>query len=355
MVPRWPPDGGGLALAAARLVKGLSAHLPVTVLVPGGTPGVVDHGAWQLVRVGASSREAVQRGLCDWAIAHGPWRLVHAVYPSVTGLPGVLAARHLSTPCLLAARGNDLDRDVFRPELQAGLLWAIAHADAVVGVSQALARRASALGARATSAIPNAVDPARFRPVPRDPALAAHFGLGTGPVVLFAGEARAKKGLATMRAAWPAIRAAHPDACLWLLGGVRPGEDVPDTPGLVITPAADAADMPHLYALADLAWHPSLADGVPNAVLEAMACGRATVGTPAGGIPDLLDTPDLRELLVPPADPAALVALTLALLADPARRQRLEAAGIARAAACSPEAEVAAYLTLYDTLAPKDA
>jgi glycosyltransferase involved in cell wall biosynthesis len=59
-----------------------------------------------------------------------------------------------------------------------------------------------------------------------------------------------------------------------------------------------------------------------NAVMEAMAAGRAIVATDVGGTPELLHG---RGILVPPADPVALAAAIEALLSDPAYAARLGA------------------------------
>ncbi len=366
-MPRWPPDAGGLARAAARLARGLATRLPVEALVPdpslpaGAIAETVD-GAMRVVRFGAGRREDVQRTWFELLAARGPYALVHAVYVSETGFPAAHAARYLNIPCLLAARGNDLDRDAFRGDRQAGLLAALGWADVVVGVSAELASRARALGARRALAIPNGVSTGRFRPLPPDPALAARLGVaGAAPLIAFVGEARPKKGLATMLAAFARIRAAHPAARLWLIGGVRAdGRPIleafatahpADAAAVTVQPPVDADDLPALLALADLCWHPSDRDGLPNALLEAMACGKVTVGARVGGIPDVLDVPGLAELLIPPSDPAALAGLTAALVADQDRVASLAAAGRARVeAAFTPEAEVERYWALYGEL-----
>ena len=120
-------------------------------------------------------------------------------------------------------------------------------------------------------------------------------------------------------------------------------------PGLVVeTPAGDPDDLPALLALADLGWHPSDADGLPNALLESLACGLPTIGARVGGIPDVLDTPELRELLVPPGDPAALAALTTRLLDAPGHLARQGRERVL--AAFSVDAELDAYLALYRAL-----
>ena len=370
LVPRWPPRPGGVALAAARLARGLADHVPVEVLAPDpalpeGAIAETSDGGLRVVRFGAGRLDDAQRTWFELLAARGPYALVHAVYVSETGFPAAHAARYHNLPCLLAARGNDLDRDAFRGDRQAGVLAAIGWADVVVGVSAELAARARALGARRAIAIPNGVAAGRFRPMAPPPGLAEHFGLaGRAPLLAFIGQARPKKGLATMLAAFARVREAHPQAALWLVGGVREdGRPLVEAfaashpaaaAGVVAQPAVAPDDLPALLALADLCWHPSDRDGLPNALLEAMACGKATIGARAGGIPDVLDDGALAELLIPPGDPAALADLTLALLADRPRLAALEAAGRARVeAAFTPEAEVAAYLALYAELAAR--
>jgi len=65
--------------------------------------------------------------------------------------------------------------------------------------------------------------------------------------------------------------------------------------------------VPRWLAAADALALPSWAEGTPNVVLEALACGRRVVATGVGGTPDLITGPALGEL-VPPHDPAALAA-----------------------------------------------
>lgn len=67
---------------------------------------------------------------------------------------------------------------------------------------------------------------------------------------------------------------------------------------------------------------PSHHEGLPMAMLEAMAAGKAVVVTPVGGIPEAVSDND-DVLLVPPGDVAALVAALRALLEDADLRSRL--------------------------------
>jgi glycosyltransferase involved in cell wall biosynthesis len=67
-------------------------------------------------------------------------------------------------------------------------------------------------------------------------------------------------------------------------------------------------------------------DGLPNVLMEAQSQGLACIATALSGIPELIEDGE-TGLLVPPADPAALAASLARLIADPASRARLGAAG----------------------------
>jgi glycosyltransferase involved in cell wall biosynthesis/peptidoglycan/xylan/chitin deacetylase (PgdA/CDA1 family) len=74
---------------------------------------------------------------------------------------------------------------------------------------------------------------------------------------------------------------------------------------------------------------PSLSEGLPVALLEAMVWGRAIVASDIGGIPEMVSPPEAA--LVPPGDPEALTEAVSSLLADLSERRRLGAAAHARA------------------------
>ena len=86
------------------------------------------------------------------------------------------------------------------------------------------------------------------------------------------------------------------------------------TAGAAVRAQLDQAD---LFAL------PSRTEGLPRALVEALARGLPCIGSTAGGIPELLPPEDM----VPPGDAPALAALMAAVLRDPARRARMAARG----------------------------
>jgi glycosyltransferase involved in cell wall biosynthesis len=88
-------------------------------------------------------------------------------------------------------------------------------------------------------------------------------------------------------------------------------------------------DIPELLACCDLSVVPSESEGLPNALLEAMAAGLPVVATQVGGIPEVVET-GVTGLLVPSGDPDALANAILLVLQDSTLATRLARAGQAR-------------------------
>jgi glycosyltransferase involved in cell wall biosynthesis len=94
--------------------------------------------------------------------------------------------------------------------------------------------------------------------------------------------------------------------------------------------AGQRQDVPDLLAAADVFVMPSLWEGLPLAILEAMLAQKAIVASVTSGIPEAIN--DGQEgLLVPPGDEAALAEALGRVLSDAALRSRLAAQARARA------------------------
>ncbi len=94
---------------------------------------------------------------------------------------------------------------------------------------------------------------------------------------------------------------------------------------------------------------PSTSEGLPMAVLEAMAWARAIVATAVGGVPDVLSDGD-DGLVVPPGNPEALATALAGLEADPSLRERLGQAARERARRLNAEEVTGRLEVLYSEL-----
>jgi len=110
-------------------------------------------------------------------------------------------------------------------------------------------------------------------------------------------------------------------------------------------------DVPDVLATSDLVICSSLTEGLPNALLEAGAAGKAVVATNVGGNPEVVED-GVTGLLVPPRDPAALADAVRALAASPERRERMGRAARARVRRnFSLEAMVRQYMDVFASVA----
>jgi glycosyltransferase involved in cell wall biosynthesis len=98
----------------------------------------------------------------------------------------------------------------------------------------------------------------------------------------------------------------------------------------VVELAGIRGDVAGLLASGDVFVLSSRSEGAPMSILEAMAAGLPVVATDVGGVGELV-AHGVTGLLAPPGDPDALAAALERLLADPALRRTLGAAGRERA------------------------
>ena len=243
-------------------------------------------------------------------------------YPDAVGTARL--ARRLGLPYVVKVHGSDLNVVANHRLRRTQIASALRGARAVVAVSDALAARARALGVdhARVHLLYNGVDGHRFRPGDR---AAARSALGLpqdAPLVLYVGNLKESKGCVDLLEAFPAVLARHPGARLVFVGsGAASATLARRAAQLGIEGQVDLAgvraheELPAWMQAADLLALPSHNEGVPNVVLEAMACGLPVVATRVGGIPEVV--PEHAGMLVPAHDRAALEqALVQALQRD---------------------------------------
>jgi glycosyltransferase involved in cell wall biosynthesis len=199
----------------------------------------------------------------------------------------------------------------------------------------------------------NGVDLTRFHPrAERDVLRGA---LGAAPddlVVLFAGrlvpQKRPEDFLALARTLSADDAPTRPKVHFWLAGdGVMRGELESHARAASVQVLGLRDDMPELLAAADVFVMTSTREGFSNGLLEAMASGLCVVATDVGGNAEAVRS-GRDGIIIPVAQPAALVAAVRSLLDDEGQRDVFARAALERAAAFSVDVMARNLEALYE-------
>ena len=325
---KYTPDIGGLAISAERFARLLSSagykprvFAPTLNLSPS-DKRTLTHSGVNVTRFGAHKR--VDDTLVDWfdliveEHTREPFDVLHAYFLSQAGFIATYAGKYLKIPSVVSIRGNDIEHAAFDPSKFSQVMYALQNAGAVTTNASELVNKAKAFFDREIFLIPNAVDAEHFKPMVRNEILAEALGLKEqnkerNLVIGFVGELREKKGLKPLLIAYAQINKIL-GASLLIVGEVRSGEHKKtfdefvqsnSTAEIVVTGYVSPTDLPAYYSLIDVFVQPSRHDGMPNALLEAMACEKAVIATPVGGILDVVKDGE-NGILIPVNDGDAL-------------------------------------------------
>ncbi len=197
----------------------------------------------------------------------------------------------------------------------------LVEADAVITIGRHLEQRALALGVDAARLVSVylPVAPAQFIPGSQQQARRELQLPPDIPLVLWVGRIVPVKGLDVLVAATRRLASAVPGVRVYLVGD---GPDAPRMRALVRRYGLDdvvhfVGMVPHdqlgrWYRAADVTVLSSHSEGIPNVLLESMACGTPFVATRVGGVPEIAD-PSV-DRLVPAGDPPALASALSAAL-----------------------------------------
>lgn len=348
LTPSFPPMvDGGVAIATGRLVEYLLRRQHQVTVVTAAPSGHMAVGpplpesarltlAYGFVEQPHHHPEAVA-ALCAWAEARHrqhPFTVILAYFVSPAGYLGVTLGKHLGVPVVCSCRGNDLTKDMFIDP--ATIAMVLEHSAQVICVSDSLLRLADTLvpcRAKAT-VVANAVDCEVFTPAPE------RLERGGCPIVLgTSGVLRWKKGIDLLLPLIHRLCALHELRVLIAGYGLdaviaQQLADFLRTHALyerveITGPLAHHHIVPALQRM-DLYVNTSYQEGMPNGVLEAMACALPVVATDADGTPALIQD-GVTGYLCRMGDLEGLVARCSALLQCPSLRQRLGTAGRQRA------------------------
>jgi glycogen synthase len=334
---RYPPQKGGMAVSCERLVSGLrrrGTRLDVIAFTRDPAAARIetierDRGADFRLALELAPGNAAQLG---WSAVRreelrGPYTAVVGFGAGLAGFIAVTYAAWLGVRATVLVRGNDFDRDWFDMRRGHYTREALMRAGTIGTVSPEMGARIRALvPGREVVWTPNGVDPAQWELLAADRAardeVRAELGADGRRVIGIFGEMKYKKRVPLWLGA---LRDSGRMDRVGLLVVGRLDEEtarVLDDPSLA--PRQRRLDfcrqdqLPALYAACDFVALPSLFEGMPNVLLEAMAAGAVPIASTAGAMAAVISDPE-TGFLFPPEDRAgAARAITRALdLTDP--------------------------------------
>lgn len=297
---------------------------------------------WQTIR---AIRDKIESLNIDLLHTHGYKADIYGFLASRRlGLP-LVSTCHLWTRQTAAVRFYDFLDSLF-----------LRRFDAVVAVSDAIAKSLRLCGIRESKirVIDNGIDLPSFSQ--ERATLAQKFNKGRNLVVGTVGRLVAQKGLEYFLRAAREVLPEFPDVTFVVLGAGPDREKLEHMATELaiernVLFAGHCTDMPGAYASMDVFVLASLDEGMPMAVLEALASKKPVVATRVGAVPRLI-IHEKTGLLIAPRDVQALKLAILRLLNDASLRSRLGNAGEALVNRSHSHNVMAKnYLQLYEQVA----
>jgi glycosyltransferase involved in cell wall biosynthesis len=355
----FPPDVGGVGESVSRIANmlialGYDVHVAVfravfreeRAMAAAGEfrrstcqttqqNGITVHRLKPAVR---SAQAKVQDYLCDLhsqlKALHQTYRfdLLHAFFINEMGFVTTLLGRESGLPVINSVRGADLNKHIFSPAQFSQVAWTLTHSTQTTFVSRDLMHRAQIIAPEIqdkSSAFWNSIMPIDFDSLPEPTLIEQLQGVVIGSV----GSFRDKKGLEHLFDACQTLRKEQivEQITLLLVGDFAEKERDYWEQTLAQSGFADRvvitgkisrqeaiAYLPHM----DIFAIPSLRDGCPNAMLEAMLAAKAVVGSSVDAIGEIIEDGD-DGLIVRPGDTEHLTDALRRLITQPDLRSQL--------------------------------
>ena len=279
--------------------------------LPGGfTRGVTDSLAAR------SSTRAVSAKRTDFDV-------IHSHFLGLNGFIGMRLKEKFGKPLVVTVYGGDAYSvpflDAYRKRLAEEV---VRSADRLIAVSRSLEQNLRTLGADQSKIriIPTGFDASLFAPIARERARSL-LGLPADKrVLLTVANLVPQKGHEYLLESLRDLSRTRGDLMLVVVGGGALEKRLVSKAGELglsgivrFAKARPHAEIPTWLSACDVFVLPSVSEGSPAVLTEAMACGKPIVATRVGGLPDMVEE-GVEGYLVPPVDAAALgTAITRAL------------------------------------------
>jgi glycosyltransferase involved in cell wall biosynthesis len=243
------------------------------------------------------------------------------------GVPALAAKKLFGVPYIVWGRGSDVhlsrgyERFILKPVLK--------KADAVIVLTEDMKKDVGAFCDRDVSVIPNGVDLEKFNNLSKKD-LRAKLQIGPDEkVITFIGRLHPVKGVLYLIKAMNLVKDKEPKAKLLLIGDGEDRDALKETANklnlerfVTFLQQIPAQNIPEYTVASDVFVLPSLSEGFPLTVLEAMASGLPIVTTRVRGLPEIV-TEGENGFLVEPKNPQQLAEKILLILKNDELRLKM--------------------------------
>lgn len=285
------------------------------------------------------------------------FNLFHAFFLIETGYVTTLLAKENDVPVINSVRGADLHKHIFSPKNHGPVSWVLDSSDWTTFVSRTLKKRANLISPNSklkSSAFWNSIAPINFETLPKPPI----FNELSGLVIGTTGRFRGKKGVEYLLEACTKL-GQETEINLLLIGDFINKEknyweqelkNYDFGSRLKITGMNTREETLAYLPYLDIFAIPSLTDGCPNALLEAMSAGCAIVGSNADAIGEIIED-GVNGLLVNPASSEELASALRYLADKPQLRKEFGLAAKTKVETdLAPKVELNNWLDIYQRL-----
>jgi L-malate glycosyltransferase len=302
--------------------------------------GVMVHRLSPAIRSNAAKEQDFLSDLYDQlSILHQHYQfdLFHAFFINEMGFLTTLLAKEHGIPVINSVRGADLHKHIFSPQQHGQITWTLENSTWTTFVSQTLMHRARTLVPEIqtrSSAFWNSIAPLHFEHLPTP----ARIDQLQGTVIGSVGSFRDKKGLEHLLDACQTLRSEFDFTLLFVGNFVGKESDYWQqelrnsglADRIVITGKISRTEALAYLPYTDIFAIPSIHDGCPNALLEAMLAAKAIVGTHVDAIGEILED-GINARVINPFSSPELAAALRQLITQPDLRQQLGLAARSKA------------------------
>lgn len=264
------------------------------------------------------------------------FRILRRINPDIVhsqdismGIPGFISKEILKIPFVVCGQGGD----VYQPGLFTKLLskLVLGNADAAIALTKDMKKNMQRICNRTINVIPNGIDLERFVDLQRNEVRDKLQIKPEEKLLIFVGGFRPVKGIRYLITALKMLQQQGQPVKLVLVGRGRGEKDLRRyvqqldlVNSVIFTGQIPNENIPQFMAAADVFVLPSLSEGLPNVVLEAMASGLPIIATKVGGLPEIIEE-GRNGFLVEPKNPKQIVEKILSIFGNDELRNSISA------------------------------